>query len=111
MGFGLIFIWLFVALTGWLVGRAKERGVEGFALGAVLGVIGIIIVALMKPAPRSSRQIMADHRFEHVEQGPVQADLSALPPLPQQRPCPACRAPSRADAPYCWKCGQNFADA
>lgn len=49
----IIGIWAACAVLGAVIGSSKGKGVTGFVLGAVLGVIGLIIVVLLKPAPTS----------------------------------------------------------
>ncbi len=39
------------ALVGWAIGKGKGQGALGAILGGFLGIIGWIIVAVMKPAP------------------------------------------------------------
>lgn len=41
------------ALVGWLIGRNKGLGTMGIVLGGLLGVIGWIIVAVMKGTPQT----------------------------------------------------------
>lgn len=54
--FGLIF-WVVVAtLVGGLVGSRKGRGGLGALLGFLLGWIGVLIIALMKPSPDFEKQ-------------------------------------------------------
>ncbi len=49
---GPIFIGMIIAaLIGYLIGKGKGQGAMGAVLGGLLGVIGWIIVAVMKPAP------------------------------------------------------------
>jgi hypothetical protein len=47
----VVIIWLACAGIGYAIGNAKGRGTEGLLLGLILGVIGIIIIALLKPRP------------------------------------------------------------
>lgn len=44
-------VWAAMSFAGWAVGRAKGRPVEGLVLGLVLGAIGVVIIALMRPRP------------------------------------------------------------
>lgn len=37
------------ALVGWVIGKDKGHGATGAVLGGLLGIIGWIIVAVMKP--------------------------------------------------------------
>lgn len=46
----IILVVLAMAGIGMLIGQGKGRGGEGAALGLLLGPIGWIIVATMKPA-------------------------------------------------------------
>ena len=45
----LILFWIFDAGIGYLIGNRKGRPVLGVTLGFVLGLIGWIILALVKP--------------------------------------------------------------
>jgi F0F1-type ATP synthase assembly protein I len=42
------------ALVGWLIGKNKGLGTMGLILGGLLGVIGWIIVAVMKGTPQGA---------------------------------------------------------
>jgi hypothetical protein len=58
----LVIVWLICAVIAAVVSDRKNLGAgSGFVLGAVLGVIGIIIVACQKPglppAPRGMRAV------------------------------------------------------
>ena len=44
-----IILWILCAAIGYWIGQTKGRGGEGAALGLLLGFIGIIIIAVMKP--------------------------------------------------------------
>jgi hypothetical protein len=45
-------LWVLCAVAGLLIGAAKGRGVAGFFLGFLLGIIGIIITVFLRPARR-----------------------------------------------------------
>jgi DNA-directed RNA polymerase subunit RPC12/RpoP len=85
----LIVIWLLCAIFGAVIAQQKGRsGVEGFFLGALLGLIGVAIVALL-PSEKN------------------------LPPVPlgmRSLQCVRCNATQNvptADYSYeCWQCHQ-----
>ena len=43
--------WVAMSFAGWAVGRGKGRPVEGLVLGLILGAVGVVIIALMRPRP------------------------------------------------------------
>lgn len=43
-------LWSLSAVAGWTVGRPKGHGAAGLLLGATLGVLGVLVVAFMRPA-------------------------------------------------------------
>ena len=45
-----IVAWFFFILIGYAIGSGKGRGAEGFLLGLLLGLIGVIIAGFMKPS-------------------------------------------------------------
>ena len=47
----VVLIALVCAVTGTVVGSTKGHAVWGFFLGLLLSVIGIVIIAVTKPAP------------------------------------------------------------
>lgn len=89
----LMFWLLFVALFGWwgsTIMRNKGRSPgAGFALGAILGLIGIVIAFSLSPRGAVSSAV----RGPAGGSGPV-----AL------RECPACRENMRRDASICPHC-------
>jgi hypothetical protein len=54
----MIFVitWLVCAFVGWRIGSSKGRAGAGFTLGLLLGVIGIIVIAVMRPRPEFAQQ-------------------------------------------------------
>lgn len=45
-----IAIWVFFVFLGWAIGKGKGRSADGLILGLLLGIVGVVIIALMKPA-------------------------------------------------------------
>jgi Protein of unknown function (DUF2510) len=55
MGAVVVLVWVACAALGYVVGRNKGRGTAGLLLGLLLGIIGLIIIACLKPkAPAAS---------------------------------------------------------
>ena len=54
---GVVLVWIVMGvicgLIGQAIGKKKGRGSDGFWLGLILGVIGLVCVALMKPSERA----------------------------------------------------------
>jgi hypothetical protein len=46
-------LWLISIVVGGLAGKAKGYPYRGFVLGAVLSILGLIIILLMRPAGQS----------------------------------------------------------
>jgi hypothetical protein len=93
-----IVIWLGCAVIAALIGQSKNRSVVGsFLLGLILGLIGIVIIALMpkKAAPLGY----------YTPPAPV---VPAAPPGMRPVQCPRCNAAQNipvADTSYeCWQC-------
>jgi hypothetical protein len=47
----LVLLWASCGVVGYVIGRAKGRGALGAVLGVFLGVIGVVIIAWLSPAP------------------------------------------------------------
>ena len=45
-----VIVWLASAGLGYAIGNSKGRAAQGLVLGLLLGVIGVIIIAVMKPS-------------------------------------------------------------
>lgn len=50
----VLVVWLICGLLGALIGSSKGRTGAGLILGGLLGIIGLIIVAVMKPTPEKA---------------------------------------------------------
>jgi hypothetical protein len=50
MGIGpILAIWIVCAILGYGIGGGKGKAAEGLVLGLLLGAIGVLIIAVMKP--------------------------------------------------------------
>jgi hypothetical protein len=47
----ILIFWAIFAFAGYYIGKDKNRAGEGLALGLFLGIIGVIIIACLKPNP------------------------------------------------------------
>lgn len=54
----VITVWVICAIIGAAIGHSKGNGTAGFFLGLLLGPLGILIAAVMKPTPEAE----AEHR-------------------------------------------------
>lgn len=74
-------IWLVCALLGLLIGQPKGKGGLGFLLGLFLGVIGLIIIAVAKPAEAAPQGTATDR---------IPCPHCAEAVLPAANVCPHC---------------------
>jgi hypothetical protein len=47
----LAFLWAGCGVVSYMIGRSKGHGALGAVLGACLGIIGVVVIALLGPAP------------------------------------------------------------
>ena len=73
----IVVIWLLSAILGAVIGGAKGRPGTGFALGLLLGLIGVIIIAVMSPSPEKQAQTAAAMHYAYL---PTQASPNITPP-------------------------------
>ena len=81
--------------VGYLIGNSKGLGGVGFALGAFLGLIGWIIVALI---PGQAPQSMMRRRLRP----------SLAPAATGLKPCPYCAEPIQRGARLCRFCRSSL---
>ena len=84
---------LFGPLAGW-IGKTKGKAGVGFALGALLGLLGLIIVWVMKP----------------TEEFTIKQEEEAKALRGYVRTCPHCAEEIKQEAKKCKHCGSNLAD-
>ena len=94
----LVVVWLACALFGFAIGSNKGRGGTGFVLGLLLGVIGVIVIAVMRPASET-----------HTRRNqPVTVTARNRDSQPWLRPCPWCAEKIQPTAKTCPHCGREL---
>jgi hypothetical protein len=68
---GLVALFIVTALIGLGIGNRKGRALQGFVLGLVLSVIGIVIIAFLPPTEemkiRRAQEKLRNHRQRRRE--------------------------------------------
>jgi hypothetical protein len=90
---------------GYLIGQSKGLATVGFCLGALLGFIGWIIVAVMEPSPEERLRRDAELVSLRAEAG-VPGGFGK-PMSTSERPCPFCAEMIKPAAILCRCCGRD----
>jgi hypothetical protein len=92
-----VILWIICSFAGWKIGDSKGHPALGFVLGFLLGLIGLVIIALVRPAqPRTYAYAPLPNSQQY-----------APPPKQVAAPmyaCPSCRAPISPAASMCGSC-------
>lgn len=83
-----IIIWIVSAVLGAMIGGSKGRGGAGFALGFLIGPLGVLITLFLKP------------NNEKVEAEAITSGSA--------RKCPFCAELVKAEAVVCKHCGKDL---
>lgn len=93
----VLLVWLVCGFVGALVGSSKGKAGAGAVLGFLLGVIGLIIIAVMKPSP--------EFEAKKAQQAGGFAPSLGVPGT--LRRCPSCAEDIQASANVCKHCGRD----
>ena len=92
--------WALIVTAGYFIGKNKGREVAGVILAALLGLIGLVIVACL---PRSRAARMAVQAQEQRQYDIQQAEAAGYPPPPAYfyppQPAPAGPGPNQSEPP------------
>lgn len=108
MEFIVLYLFLSIAIgggIGYLIGQSKGNATAGFWLGALLGFIGWIIVAVMEPSAEERQRRQAELAGAVLEAGSPAAAARAAQVA--ERPCPFCAELIKPAAIVCRFCGRD----
>jgi hypothetical protein len=92
--------WALIVTAGYFIGKNKGREVAGVILAALLGLIGLVIVACL---PRSRATKMAVEAQEQRQYDIQQAQAAGYPPPPAYfyppQPAPGGPGPDQSEPP------------
>jgi hypothetical protein len=91
-----LILWIVSCVVGWKIGDSKGHAVLGFVLGCFLGLIGVVIIALIRPVRPQPSALTPSYR----------SSPSVAPPVvPMSYHCPSCSVPISPAASMCGSCG------
>lgn len=73
----VVIVWIISAIVGWKIGVYKGNAVAGLVFGLVLGVLGVVIIALI-PQSDQARVGRAERRMRVEREAPCR--LGQEPP-------------------------------
>lgn len=97
----VLLLWLAPFVGAWIIGADKGRGFQGFTLGLLFGVFGLIAIAAMEPSDdivRRRQASLADLIADRLSAGGTHGDT---------RVCPACFGSIPRVASACMHCGRD----
>ena len=80
-----VILWAVFAWAGWAIGKYKGYAGRGFALGLLLGLIGLIIIACI-PRSRKAKVAAAQRQYDVQAEAARRAGYPIAPQAPAQEP-------------------------
>jgi len=94
----IIFLWFLFPILGAIIGYKKGRGILGFSLGLLLGVIGLIIILILQPV----NKVYEDLNI------PISSQLTNRLTQKIKVRCSNCNSLIDESSLYCQNCGNKM---